>query len=54
MLTKNIEENLEIENVNLSLIMEEIARIAYISQCLSNDPRTFLGHLDHITTHANL
>lgn len=53
-LTKNIEENLEMENVNLSLVMEEVARIAYISQCLSHDPRTFLGHLDHVTTHADL
>ena len=50
---EDVEENLEMGNVGQPLTPEEVARIAHISQRLADDPRAFLGHLDHVTARAD-
>lgn len=49
---KDLEENLEIENARQPLTPEEVARLAYISLRLADNPRAFPGHLDHVTARA--
>ena len=49
---ENLEENLKMENAGQPLTLEEVAKIAHISQRLADNPREFLGHLDHVPTRA--
>lgn len=49
---EDLEENLEMENAGQPLTPEEVGRIAHITQRLANDPREFLGHLEHISACA--
>lgn len=49
---EDLEENLEMENAGQPLTPEEVARIAHISQRLADNPREFLGHLDHVSARA--
>lgn len=49
---EDLEENLEMENAGQPLTLAEVARIAHISQRLAENPRAFLGHLDHVTARA--
>lgn len=53
MLMENLEENLEIKNAGQPLTLEEIARIAHISQHLADNPRELLGYLDHVFVRAD-
>lgn len=41
------------ENAGQPLTPEEVARIAHISQRLADNPRAFLGDLDHVTARAD-
>ena len=50
---EDVEENLKMRNVGQPLMPKEVVQIAYISHHLANDPRAFLGHLDHITARAD-
>lgn len=43
----------EMENASQALMPEEIEKDS-ITQCLANDLREFLGHLDHVTARAEL
>ena len=41
------------EKAGQPLTPEEVARIAHISQRLADNPRAFLGNLDHVTARAD-
>lgn len=51
-LMKDFEEKIEMDDAGQPLTPEGIAGIAHISQCLADNPRAFLGHLDHVTACA--
>lgn len=50
---EDVEENLKIGNVDQHIMSKEVAQIAYISQCLADDLKAFLGHLDYVTMYAH-
>ena len=51
-LIEDLEENLEMENACQHLTLEEVAKIANISQRLAENSQEFLGHLDHVSAYT--
>lgn len=49
MLIEDLKENLEIENLGQTLILEKFGRIIYITKRLANDLRKFFGYFDYIS-----